>query len=40
MHGAGVNEKVLDEKIMEEFILAGADIILVPAIGTIAGYNT
>lgn len=37
MHGAGVNEKVLDEKIMEEFILAGADIILVPAIGTVPG---
>lgn len=39
MHGAGVNEKVLDENLVEKFIKAGADIILVPAIGTVPGIN-
>ena len=37
MHGAGVNEKVLDKNLITEFINAGADIILLPAIGTVPG---
>ncbi len=35
MHGAGVNEPVADIKAVERFIEAGADIILVPAVGTV-----
>lgn len=37
MHGAGVNEKVLDRDLVDEFVKAGADIILVPAVGTVPG---
>lgn len=37
MHSAGVSEKVLDETAIMEFIEAGADIILLPAIGTVPG---
>ncbi len=39
MHGAGVNEPVLDEEIASAFIQAGADIILVPIAGTIPGLS-
>lgn len=37
MHGAGVNEDVLDINASLEFLENGANIILVPAIGTIQG---
>ncbi|MGY3725378.1 hypothetical protein SAMN05421767_1355 [Granulicatella balaenopterae] len=37
MHGAGVDEKVISEKAIQEFIDAGTDIILVPAVGTVPG---
>lgn len=39
MHGAGVNEQVADLKAIEEFIEAGADVILVPAVGTVPGFD-
>ena len=39
MHGAGVNEPVADIKAVEKFIEAGADIILVPAVGTVPGFD-
>lgn len=37
MHGAGVNEPVLTEGVAEEIINAGADILLIPSIGTVPG---
>lgn len=39
MHGAGVNEPVTDLNAIEDFIEAGADIILVPAVGTVPGFD-
>lgn len=39
MHGAGVDEPVADLKAIEGFIEAGADIILVPAVGTVPGFD-
>lgn len=39
MHGAGVNEPVADLKAVKSFIEAGADIILVPAVGTVPGFD-
>ncbi|WP_441316133.1 DUF7916 family protein [Enterococcus faecalis] len=35
MHGAGVNEEVVDIEITKKILDAGADIILVPAVGTV-----
>lgn len=40
MHGAGVDEPVADLEAIEGFIKAGADIILVPAVGTVPGFDT
>lgn len=37
MHGAGVNEAVITVEIAKEIINAGADIILVPSIGSVPG---
>lgn len=37
MHGAGVNEAVITVEIAKEIIDAGADIILVPSIGSVPG---
>lgn len=37
MHGAGVNEPVITVEIAKEIIDAGADIILVPSIGSVPG---
>ena len=37
MHGAGVSEKVVDLDSISKFIEAGADIIMVPAVGTVWG---
>ena len=39
MHGAGVDEPVCDEAAVEAFINAGADVILVPAVGTVPGFT-
>lgn len=39
MHGSGVNEPICDLKIVEQFIDAGADIILVPAVGTVPSFT-
>ncbi|PRY82451.1 PEP phosphonomutase [Alkalibacterium olivapovliticus] len=40
MHGAGVSESVVDLKAIEEFISNGADIILLPAVGTVPGVTS
>ncbi|WP_018659321.1 PEP phosphonomutase [Allofustis seminis] len=37
MHGAGVDEPVITAAVAEEIIEAGADILLIPAIGTVPG---
>lgn len=37
MHAAGVNEPLINPNIVREFIDAGADVILVPAVGTVPG---
>ena len=39
MHGAGVNEPVADLDAIKSFVLAGADVILVPAVGTVPGFD-
>lgn len=39
MHGAGATEKIIDEETVDAFIEAGADIILVPAVGTVPGFD-
>lgn len=39
MHGAGVNESVADLPTIKKFLEAGADIILVPAVGTVPGFD-
>ncbi|CAM3620330.1 haloacid dehalogenase-like hydrolase [Erysipelothrix urinaevulpis] len=40
MHGAGVVGPVIDLATVEEFLNAGADIILVPAVGTVPGFDS
>ncbi|HDP0319576.1 TPA: haloacid dehalogenase-like hydrolase [Salmonella enterica subsp. enterica serovar Concord] len=40
MHGAGVDEEVVNIPIIESFIDEGADIILLPAVGTVPGIST
>lgn len=39
MHGAGVDEPVADLTAIQSFIDAGADIILVPAVGSVPGFD-
>lgn len=39
MHGAGVSEDVLDLKAIEAFIDNGAEIVLIPAAGTVPGVS-
>lgn len=39
MHGAGVDEAVVSEDSVEKFLDAGADVILVPAVGTVPGFD-
>lgn len=39
MHGAGVNEPVVSRDSVTRFLDAGADVILVPAVGTVPGLN-
>lgn len=37
MHSSGVNESVVDLAAIESFVEAGADVILIPAVGTVPG---
>lgn len=39
MHGAGVKEPVVNIQTVEQLLDAGADIILVPAVGTVPSFN-
>ncbi|MDO5511477.1 hypothetical protein [Corynebacterium sp.] len=39
MHGAGVGEGVVDKQAVSDYLDAGADIILVPAVGTVPGFT-
>ncbi|MGL4106614.1 DUF7916 family protein [Clostridium sp. LP20] len=39
MHGAGMVEKLVDEKMILSFVSNGADGILLPAVGTVPGIN-
>lgn len=39
MHGAGVNEPVVSAESVQQFLDAGADVILVPAVGTVPGLD-
>ena len=39
MHGAGVKEPVADISVAEQLLEAGADVILVPAVGTVPSFN-
>ncbi|OTO05368.1 DUF7916 family protein [Enterococcus sp. 5B3_DIV0040] len=39
MHGAGVDEAIVDVEITQKLLNAGADIILVPAVGTVPGFQ-
>nr|WP_191987307.1 haloacid dehalogenase-like hydrolase [Lapidilactobacillus bayanensis] len=39
MHGSGVNESVVSLESVESFLDAGADVILVPAVGTVPGFR-
>lgn len=39
MHSSGVDEPVVSLKSAEQFIEAGADIVLVPAVGTVWGID-
>lgn len=39
MHAAGFNEAVIDLETVRRFIEAGADVILVPAVGTVPGFT-
>ena len=39
MHGAGSKEPVMNREIAKELIEAGADILLVPAVGTVPGFT-
>lgn len=40
MHGAGVEGPVVDDESVKSFVDAGADIILVPAVGSIPGFDS
>lgn len=40
MHGAGVDEPVADEESVKAMLDAGADVILVPAVGTVPGFTS
>lgn len=37
MHGAGAKESLVNDKTIKEFVAAGADIVLVPGVGTVPG---
>lgn len=39
MHGAGVNESIINLDMIETYIQSGVDILLLPAVGTVPGVN-
>ncbi|MDK6375287.1 MULTISPECIES: haloacid dehalogenase-like hydrolase [Aerococcus] len=39
MHGSGVSEAVITKETVKAFVEAGADVILVPAVGTVPGFT-
>ncbi|MBO0476004.1 haloacid dehalogenase-like hydrolase [Vagococcus sp. DIV0080] len=39
MHGAGVSEPVVSLEVIKQFVEAGADVILMPAVGSIPGFT-
>lgn len=39
MHGAGVDEPVVDEETIHALVDAGVDVLLVPAVGTVPGFD-
>lgn len=39
MHGSGVNEPVMTVEVADALITAGVDVVLVPAVGTVPGWN-
>lgn len=39
MHGAGANEPVVTCELVKQYVQAGADVILVPAVGTVPGFD-
>ena len=39
MHSAGVDEPVANLDVVKEFIESGADVIMLPAVGTVPGFN-
>lgn len=39
MHSAGVFEKIITDDVIEDFVQAGADVILVPVAGTVPGFS-
>lgn len=39
MHGAGIDEPVVSFEAIEEFVKAGADVLLMPAVGSIPGFT-
>lgn len=40
MHSSGVDEPIITKEVVKKFIDAGCDIILVPAVGTVPGFNS
>ena len=39
MHGAGVNERIVNLDVIKQFLESGADVIMLPAVGTIPGFT-
>ena len=39
MHSAGVDEPVANLDVVKEFIESGADVIMLPAVGTVPGFT-
>ena len=39
MHAAGIDEPIVDMNSIKEFIEAGADVILMPAVNTVPGLS-
>lgn len=40
MHSAGVDEPIITKEVVNDFLKAGADVILVPAVGTVLGFTS
>ena len=39
MHSAGVDEPIMTKEAIQQFATAGADILLLPAVGTVPGFD-